>query len=45
VKELRDRIFKAAESVTSEMAASSWPETEHRPDVSRATDGAHIDVY
>jgi hypothetical protein len=45
VKEMRDKIVRAAECVTIEMFASTWPETEYRLDVCRATEGAHIEVY
>jgi hypothetical protein len=40
VKELRDRIVRAADCVTNEMRG-----TEHRLDACRATDGAHIELY
>jgi hypothetical protein len=40
MNELRDRIVRAAEFVTNEMAASTCPETEYRLDVCCATNGA-----
>jgi hypothetical protein len=37
---LRERIVRAAESVTNEMLSSTWRETEYHCDVCRATSGA-----
>jgi hypothetical protein len=37
-------IVRAVERVTSEMLASTLPETEYRFDVCRATNGAHIEI-
>jgi hypothetical protein len=43
VNELRDRIVRAAECITNEMFSSTWPETEYRLDVCRAT--GHIEIH
>jgi hypothetical protein len=40
MNELSDGILRAVKSVTSEMLASTWRETEYRLDVYRATEGA-----
>jgi len=45
VKELRDRIVRAAECVTNEVLVSTWRQTEYRLDVCRAINGAHIEIY
>jgi hypothetical protein len=45
MKEMRDRIVRAAGCVTNEMFACTCPETEYRIDVCRATNGAHIEIY
>jgi hypothetical protein len=38
------KVVRPAQCVTSEMLASSWPETEHRLHVFRATNGIHIGI-
>jgi hypothetical protein len=45
MKELRDRIVRAAECVTNETSANTQPEAAYRSDVHRATNGVHIDTY
>jgi len=45
VNELGDRIVRAAECVTNEMAVSIFLETEYRLDVCRATNGTHTEMY
>jgi hypothetical protein len=38
-------ITSAIETVTRDMIQKTWQETEFRLDVSRATNGAHIEMY
>jgi len=45
VNKVHDRIVRAAQGITNEMAVNTCPETEHRLDVCRATNGAHIDIW
>jgi hypothetical protein len=42
MNKMHERIVRVAECVTNEMAASTCPETEHRLDVCRATNGAML---
>jgi hypothetical protein len=44
LKELRDRITHALQTVTAEMLHRVWDEFEYRVDVCRVTQGAHIEV-
>jgi len=41
----QDRITSAIETVTRDMIQKTWQETEFRLDVSRATNGTHIEMY
>jgi hypothetical protein len=45
IDNLKARIKDALAAVTEEMLEKTWREIEYRPDVLRATNGAHIDVY
>ena len=45
IQHLQDRITSAIESLTRYMIQKTWQEIEFRLDVSRATNGAHIDVH
>ena len=45
IQHLQDRITSAIETVTRDMIQKTWQETEFRLDVSRATNGAHIEMY
>ena len=45
VQHLQERITWAIETVTRKMIQKTWQETEFRLDVSRATNGAHIEMY
>ena len=40
-----ERITSAIETVTRDMIQKTWQEIEFRLDVSRATNGAHIEMY
>ena len=42
---LQERITSAIETVTLDMIQKTWHEIEFRLDVSRATNGAHIEMY
>jgi len=42
---LQERITSAIETVTRDMIQKTWQEIEFRLDVSRATNGAHIEMY
>ena len=45
VSDLQQRIIEALDTVTVDMLARTWLETEYRLDILRATDGAHVEVY
>jgi len=45
IQHLQDRITSAIETVTQDMIQKTWQEIEFRLDVSRATNGAHIEMY
>jgi len=45
IQHLQDRITSATETVTLDMIQKTWQEIEFRLDVSRATNGAHIEMY
>ena len=45
IQHLQDRITSAIETVTRDMIQKTWQEIEFRLDVSRATNGAHIEMY
>ena len=45
VQHLQDRITSAIETVTRDMIQKTWEEMEFRLDVSRTTNGAHIEMY
>ena len=45
IEQLQERITSAIETVTRDMVEKKWQETEFRLDVSRATNGAHIEMY
>jgi hypothetical protein len=45
VNGLRDGNVRAADSVTNEMLANTWRETEYRLDVCRDANGAHTETY
>ena len=45
LEELRGRITNAAALVTPQMLQNTWREVEHRLDVCRATQGAHIELH
>ena len=45
MQHLQERITSATETVTWDMIQKTWQETEFRLDVSRATNGAHIEMY
>ena len=45
LQHLQERIISAIETVTRDMIQKTWQETEFRLDVSRATNGAHIEMY
>ena len=44
VSDLQLRIIEALDTVTVDMLARTWLETEYRLDILRATDGAHVEV-
>ena len=45
IQQLQERITSAIETVTGDMIQKTWQEMEFRLDVSRATSGAHIEMY
>ena len=45
IQHLQGRITSATEIVTRDMIQKTWQEIEFRLDVSRATNGAHIEMY
>jgi len=45
IQHLQERITLAIENVTRDMIQKTWQEIEFRLDVSRATNGAHIEMY
>jgi len=45
IQHLQERITSAIETVTRAMIQKTWQETEFRLDVSRATNGAYIEMY
>jgi len=45
IQHLQERITSAIETVTRNMIQKTWQEIEFRLDVSRAKNGAHIEMY
>jgi hypothetical protein len=45
LQHLNDRICAAIETVMPEMLSCVWEEAEHRLDICRVTNGAHIEIY
>ena len=45
IQHLQDRITSAIETVIRDMIQKTWQEIEFRLYVSRATNGAHIEMY
>ena len=45
IQHLQERITSAIETVTEDMIQKTWQEIEFRLDISRATNGAHIEMY
>ena len=45
IQHLQESITSATETVTGIMIQKTWQEIEFRLDVSRATNGAHIEMY
>ena len=45
IQQLQERITSAIETVTRDMIQKTWQEIKFRLDVSRATNGAHIEMY
>ena len=43
VKDLRDRITQALQTITANMLHRVWDEFDYRADVCRVTQGAHIE--
>ena len=43
LKELRDRITHALQTITADMLHRVWDESDYRVDVCRVTQGAHIE--
>jgi hypothetical protein len=43
LKELRDRITHALQTITADMLHRVWDEFDYREDVCRVTQGAHIE--
>jgi len=42
---MQERITSAIETATRDMIQKTWQEIEFHLDVSRATNGAHIEMY
>ena len=45
IQHLQDRITSAIETVTRDMIQKTWQAIEFLLDVSRATNGVHIEMY
>ena len=45
LQQLQERITSAIETVTRDMIQKMWQEIEFHLDISRATNGAHIEMY
>jgi len=45
IQHLQERITSAIETVIRDMFQKTWQEIEFRLDVSRATNGAHTEMY
>ena len=45
MQHLQERITSAIGTVTRDMIQKTWQEIEFRLDVSRATNGGHIEMY
>ena len=45
IQHLQERITSAIGTVTRDMIQKTWQEIEFRLDVSRATNGGHIEMY
>jgi hypothetical protein len=45
IQHLQERITSAIENVTRDMIKKTWQQIEFGLDVSRATNGAHIEMY
>ena len=45
IQHLQERITSAIENVTRDMIQKTWQEIEFHLDISRATNGAHIEMY
>jgi len=45
IQHLQERITSAIETVTRDMIQKTWQEIEFGVEVSRATNGAHIEMY
>ena len=45
IQHLQERITSAIETVTRDMIQKTWQQIEFRLDVSRATNGAHIQMH
>ena len=45
IQHLQDRITSATETVTRDTIQKTWQEIEFHLDISRATNGAHIEMY
>lgn len=43
--DLQERICTAVNNVTPQMLHNTWVEVEYRLDISRATNGSHVEVY
>ncbi|KAJ4435559.1 hypothetical protein ANN_18175 [Periplaneta americana] len=43
--DLQERIYAAVNNVTPQMLHNTWVEVEYRLDISRATNGSHVEVY
>ncbi|KAJ4428941.1 hypothetical protein ANN_25937 [Periplaneta americana] len=43
--DLQERIYAAVNNVTPQMLHNTWVEVEYRLDISRATNGSHVEIY
>ena len=43
--DLQEQIYAAVNNVTPQMLHNTWVEVEFRLDISRATNGSHVEVY
>ena len=43
--DLQEQIYAAVNNVTPQMLHNTWVESEYRLNISRASNGSHVEVY